>query len=89
MVAYLEKMLKTENIRKEIEQVSTNPFFPPLSSVNSPTVDTVQGAFYLNRKPQTLRIWACKEKGPLRPKRINGRLHWSVNDIRHLLGDAS
>ena len=78
--------MKTENIRAEIEQVATSPFFPPLSSVNSPTVDTEQSAYYLNRKPQTLRIWACKENGPLRPKRINGRLHWSVIDIRLLVG---
>jgi len=35
---------------------------------------------------QTLRIWACKEKGPIRPKHINGRLHWSVNEIRRLVG---
>jgi len=78
--------METESIEIKEEQVPKKEFYPQLASVNSPTVDTEQSAYYLNRKPQTLRIWACKEKGPLRPKRINGRLHWSVNEIRRLVG---
>lgn len=60
--------------------------FPPLELVNRPTVPTPQAAYYLNRRPQTLRGWACLENGPLRPRRISGRLAWDVADIRRLLG---
>ncbi len=59
--------------------------FPPLDKVTRPTVPTDQAAYYLNRKSQTLRMWACLEKGALRPIRINGRLAWHVDDIRELL----
>ena len=60
--------------------------FPPLELVNRPAVDTAAAAHYLNRKPQTLRGWACMENGPLRPIRINGRLAWPVAGIRAVLG---
>jgi hypothetical protein len=63
--------------------------FIPLESVNRPTVTTDEAAYYLNRKAQTLRIWACRENGPTRPLRIYGRLAWSVSDIRRLLGVAA
>lgn len=43
---------------------------------------TNDAAFHLNRKPQTLRTWACFENGPIRPVRINGRLAWLVSDIK-------
>ncbi|MDP2268092.1 MAG: DNA-binding protein, partial [Deltaproteobacteria bacterium] len=43
----------------------------------------------LNRKPQTLRGWACLENGPIRPLRINGRLAWSVLELKRLLGVAA
>lgn len=62
--------------------------FPPLESVTRPTVDTAAAAYYLNRKPQTCRAWACMENGPLRPRRIMGRLAWSVAEIRAVLGVA-
>lgn len=63
--------------------------FPPLELVNRPTVPTEQAAHYLLRRPQTLRCWACKEDGPLRPLRINGRLAWSVSELRRVLGVAA
>ena len=47
---------------------------------------TNEAAFHLNRAQQTLRLWAVKEDGPLRPLRINGRLSWKTDDIRRLLG---
>ena len=64
--------------------------FPALELVNRPTVPTAQAAFYLLRRPQTLRGWACSESFPdgLRPVRINGRLGWPVEGIRALLGVA-
>lgn len=47
---------------------------------------TQEAAFHLNRAQQTLRLWAMREDGPLRPIRINGRLAWKVSDIRRVLG---
>ena len=59
---------------------------PPLDLVTRPTVDTNAAAHYLNRRPQTLRAWACHEDGPIHPRRIHGRLAWSVIEIRALVG---
>ena len=50
---------------------------------------TDEAAGHLSKKPQTLRCWACKDNGPIRPIRINGRLLWSVADLRQLLGGES
>jgi hypothetical protein len=47
---------------------------------------TPEAAYHLNRAPQTLRLWACHESGPLRPIRVNGRLMWPVAEIKQLLG---
>jgi hypothetical protein len=63
--------------------------FPPLEQVTRPTVPTDAAAHYLNRKPQTLRSWACLENGALRPVRINGRLAWSVLEIKKLLSGGA
>ena len=64
--------------------------FAPLDRETRETVETDTAAYHLNRKPQTLRAWACLENGPIRPLRINGRLAWRVADIRRLLnGGAS
>jgi hypothetical protein len=46
---------------------------------------TDEAAAAINRKPQTLRKWACLENGPIRPIRINGRLAWRVADLNALL----
>lgn len=61
--------------------------FPPLEQVNRPTVTTEQAAHYLNRRPQTLRIWAMGS-GPIQPLRINGRLAWPVVELKRVLGLA-
>mgnify|MGYP005815756859 CR=1 FL=1 len=49
-------------------------------------IPTLDAAAHLCRSPQTLRIWACRQVGPLQPMRINGRLAWPVADIKRLLG---
>ena len=49
------------------------------------TLTTDEAAAVLNRRPQTLRKWACLENGPIRPVRINGRLGWRVSDLQALL----
>lgn len=59
--------------------------FPSLEFEARSHVDTACAAFHLNRKGQTLRAWACLENGPIRPRRINGRLAWAVVDIKRLL----
>lgn len=55
--------------------------FVPLDLETRPAIPTDAAAYHLNRKPQTLRVWACDENGPIRPIRINGRLAWSVSSI--------
>ena len=70
------------------ERTSVALNFPPLESVTRPAVDTAAAAYYLNRRPQTLRCWASRENGPLRPLRINGRLAWPVVELRRVLGVA-
>lgn len=62
--------------------------FPPLEQVTGPNVPTRQAAYYLLRRPQTMRGWACSEDGPIRPLRINGRLAWPVARIKELVGVA-
>ncbi|MFZ4539605.1 hypothetical protein [Propionivibrio sp.] len=59
--------------------------FPPLALETRTAVPTENAAYYLSRKPQTLRAWACMENGPLRPVRISGRLSWRVADIQSVL----
>mgnify|MGYP001580626969 CR=1 FL=1 len=62
--------------------------YPPLELVTKPTLTTAEYAYYTNIKPQTARIHACTEAGPLRPRRLNGRLHWSTLETKKLLGVA-
>lgn len=69
----------------EVRRAANDSQYPPLELVNRPTVPTEQAAFYLLRRPQTLRCWALTGH-PIRPIRINGRLGWKVADIRRLLG---
>lgn len=52
-------------------------------------LSTEEAAYLLNRKSQTLRVWACSENSPIRPLRINGRLAWKVADIFTLLNGGA
>lgn len=70
-------------IQAAVEQVPHT--YPSLHGEKRSHVETPCAAYYLNRKPQTLRIWACLENGPICPIRINGRLAWPVDEIRRLL----
>jgi hypothetical protein len=67
----------------------TTTIYLPLSQEARLAVNTDTAAFHLNRRPQTLRAWACKENGPLRPIRIHGRLAWPVSELRRVLGVAA
>lgn len=64
--------------------------FPPLETVTRTTLTTEEAAYYLNRKPQTLRSWASAEpSGVPKALRINGRLAWPVAAIRELLSGGA
>jgi hypothetical protein len=65
--------------------MKTETHYPALVHENRTVIDTNAAAFHLNRRPQTLRKWACFENGVLRPIRINGRLAWRVADIRAIV----
>ena len=60
--------------------------FPPLEQITRTILTTEEAAHYLNRRPQTLRTWACLENGAIRPLRINDRLAWPVSEIKKVLG---
>ena len=61
------------------------PKLTPLDIEPRANLPTDEAAAHLNREPQTLRIWACRETGPIRPVRIGGRLAWPVAAIRRLV----
>lgn len=65
--------------------MNINRNFGPIEQESRSHVETACAAFYLTRSPQTLRLWACLENGPIRPTRVNGRLAWSVADIKRVL----
>ncbi len=68
--------------------IKTMQQFTPLELETRPTVNTAAAAFHLQKAVQTMRIYACKENGPLRPIRVGAHLHWKTDDIRRLLGVA-
>jgi len=64
---------------------SLHPVPPPLEHETRSALPTAEAAFHLNRSQQTLRVWACRENGPIHPVRINGRLAWPVASLRTVL----
>ena len=71
-------------------QTQSEQRFTPLENETRPTVDTAAAAHYLHLAPQTMRIYACRESGPLRARRLPGssKLHWATADIRRLLSGS-
>jgi len=59
--------------------------YPAIELEQRKRIPTNNGAYYLDRSPQTLRSWACLENGPIRPIKIHGRLFWSTEEIKKLL----
>lgn len=57
----------------------------PLNQEHRAAISTSEAAAHLMRAPQTLRLWACKGGGPIKPLKIHGRLAWPVSEIRRLL----
>ena len=59
----------------------------PLEQVTKPNLKTNEAAYYLNRAPQTMRIWAMRDgTGPIRPRRIGGLLAWPTAEVKALAG---
>ena len=69
-----------------LEKRGEAPTFVHLDDESRAVLDTDTAARHLNREPQTLRVWACRENGPIRPIRICGRLAWPVSELRRVLG---
>ena len=92
--AFMERaIMKTaaNSIHAMRESNNTQQFtaqYLPLEQVTRPNLTTAEAAYYLNRRPQTLRGWACLENGPLRPTRIGGLLAWSTATVKALTGVA-
>ena len=70
----------------EIVKNRTPSEFIPLEFETRAAINTAAAARHLNRQPQTLRVWACHDDGPIRPLRIKGRLAWPVSELRLILG---
>lgn len=47
-----------------------------------PLLPTAEAAALLGLRPQTLRRWAAENSGPIKPRRIGGRLQWLLGDIK-------
>jgi predicted site-specific integrase-resolvase len=60
----------------------------PLQTEARAALGTTEAAAHLGLRPQTLRGWACSERGAIRPIRMNGRLRWPVSEIKRVLGVA-
>lgn len=61
----------------------------PLEHESRSNLPTAEAAVHLNRAQQTLRLWAMRENGPIRPIRVNGRLAWPVSELRRILHVAA
>lgn len=61
----------------------------PLALESRTAITTAEAAGHLNRAQQTLRLWAMREDGPIRPLRVHGRLAWPVAELRRVLGVAA
>ena len=73
-----------ENVMSKNDKMEES--YTPLLLEKRTVVDTACAAWHLGRRPQTLRMWACFDKGPVRPIQLYGRLAWRVEDIRRVLG---
>lgn len=81
--------MTTETLQQLPATSAASQTFSPLELENRSAIPTAPAAYYLSRKNQTLRMWACLENGPIRPVRINKRLFWNVAQIRKLLAGGA
>jgi hypothetical protein len=67
--------------------MAANAFQPiPLVLETRSALPTSEAAYHLNRREQTLRIWALQNNGPVKCLRVGGRLQWPVDQIKACLG---
>lgn len=79
----------TETFREATTPQQFAAPYQPLEQVTRPNLTTAETAYYLNRRPQTLRGWAMRDgSGPIRPRRIGGLLAWSTSEVKALAGVA-
>lgn len=80
---------ESENMETKTPQQFTAQYLP-LEQVTKPNLTTAEASWYLNRRPQTLRVWACLENFPegLRCKRVGGLLAWPTAEVKVLAGVA-
>ena len=52
-------------------------------------VSTSAAATLLGVAEQTMRRWACEGSGPIRPRKVAGRLKWAVADIQAVLSGTA
>lgn len=73
---------------QSVREAQATQHFPPLALVTRPNLTTAETAYYLNRRPQTLRGWACLDNFPegLRCKRVGGLLAWPTAQVKALAG---
>lgn len=62
--------------------------YPPISKVTAPTVGAEQAAYYLDRKPETLRKYAKLETPPIKPLKYGKQYLFRTADIKALIGEA-
>ena len=64
--------------------------FAPLESVSKPLLTISEVAHYLNRRPQTVRVWTSRDTAPIPVIRINGKPAFRTIDVRNLInGDTN
>ena len=89
-IAVLERQMalledEIRRLRANVACSSTATPVLPRPIPDSPTLTTKEAARLLNRAPQTLRVWATYENGPIRPQRLNRRLLWATEDVIKLI----
>jgi len=58
----------------------------PLSEVTATHIPTKDAAHYLNRSQSTLMRWQRQGISEVSSLKMQGRLSWSVKDIKKILG---
>ena len=58
----------------------------PLSEVTATHVSTRDAAYYLNRSQSTMMRWQRQKISEVSSLKMQGRLSWSVADIKKVLG---
>jgi hypothetical protein len=76
-----------ETLREATAPQQFTAQYLPLEQVTHPNLTTAETAYYLNRRPQTLRGGACHSgTGPMVPTRVGGLLAWSTATVKKLAG---